>query len=673
MTKPIAPRAFVVSPTGIPVFTASGAQLVLGTDPAQAHDRFTAAYLELDVSVCANTFGITPCTATGTKCYNTFSTCKDKPNFIQTVQTLKFCLRGMPAQPGQTARPYLTNIDIAPTEIQPGKGLAIRSRATCTLVDETDNDTELDPYVDTRAAVAGGTFWRRFQARHLYTFGRPARIRRGFLAEPYSEVYFEEQRFIIDSIAGPDSSGAIKITLADPIKLLEKAVIPAATDGKLVVEFPDTYFTGFIQSSTLTTVVLPNGASAINAEYDGMEIFITGGAGSGQRRVLSGYVGTTLTATVAAWNVLPDTTSQFEIVRLRIDVGSGNGAQYGDSGYFRISDEIIRFSSRSNDVLILTDGTYRAQFGTTRESHNFDKQVQLCKVWSSARVRDVVQELLEAGGIATQYIDTTMLAFEDETWLREVAYITTCRSKPETIINELSNLCEDLNLMVWWNPVAQLVQFKVNVPNISASGEAYTNDTMILKSVDISRMDGSRLTQTAQYYDIRSATDNERENKNYLRAEVRIDTEAQSDLEYADTRTDVQQSSWLSAANEIHVSALVARRLSYVRDAPYEIAFDIDRMTPVELGELADVTTDLLTDTEGNAKVSRCRILSVSEESDKREVVAQTTTFAGRRYAFIAPNGQANFGSATANEKRYAYICNASGLMSDGTAGYLII
>ena len=35
---------------------------------------------------CANTFGVSPCTATGVPCYNTYKACADTPHFVKTTK-----------------------------------------------------------------------------------------------------------------------------------------------------------------------------------------------------------------------------------------------------------------------------------------------------------------------------------------------------------------------------------------------------------------------------------------------------------------------------------------------------------------------------------------------------------------------------------------------------------
>ena len=72
--------------------------------------------------------------------------------------------------------------------------------------------------------------------------------------------------------------------------------------------------TGTAQSGTSTGIVLAAAVAASDDAYNGMVIRITGGTGSGQRRLITDYVGATDTATVnKAWDTEPDATSTYSI------------------------------------------------------------------------------------------------------------------------------------------------------------------------------------------------------------------------------------------------------------------------------------------------------------------------------------------------------------------------
>lgn len=71
---------------------------------------------------------------------------------------------------------------------------------------------------------------------------------------------------------------------------------------------------GTLASATSTTAVLHAGASGVDGAFTGSAILITSGLGEGQIRMITGYVGASKTATVAAWTTTPTGSSTYAIV-----------------------------------------------------------------------------------------------------------------------------------------------------------------------------------------------------------------------------------------------------------------------------------------------------------------------------------------------------------------------
>jgi len=647
------------------------------------HERLAGTVLELDLDKCKLNFGTTnefgTCTATGEKCTNTFKTCKDTVNYRKGTYTWKFCTRGMRLPAGDPMRPYVLGIAIAPAEIDPSKGLAVRSHTTITLEDEPCPDNEGDPYIAGRAMAATGTFWTRLLARTKNAAGRPARLRRGFITEPWSWDTFQTEHYIVETIRGPDRQGRFSVELSDTIRLLDRTQIPVATDGKLAADLPAVSNSGTAQSGTSTKIRLAATASAVDDFYNGQEVLILQNTGAGQRRVILDYAGATRDATVAAWSVNPDSTSTYEVVPLKLTLDAGKGSQYPDPAgtggreFVRSGDEVIRYTGRTGDVLSWTDGTHRAQFGTTRADHNIDAGVQLCRAWFEAPPETVVQDIQNEGGMPDAFIDLSGLAAEAADWLSIGALITACISAPEKASDLLKDVLIDLNLLCWWDPVAQLVRFKSDMPALGSTLDVFTDDELVEGATQADALDAERITRAAIYYDPRAATLNLKEPKNFARAAVQIDLDAESGNEYGDVRPEVRYSRWFSANNSNFARARVARLLGRRRDAPVRLKFQLDPRNEMGLGELMEVTSRALVDKITGAPTPvRMRVTKKNDRLTHLEMEARSTNL-GRRYFFIGPAALPDYGSASAAERQYGYISDANGLMSDGSTGYAII
>lgn len=187
--------------------------------------RTPCTLCKMTVDVCALTFGAAPCTATGTECYNTFKTCKDKINYDRTTKELKFTSNDAPL-PFIGPLPYIMATDYLPTEIK--DKLTVKGRVKITLADEPCQDNLLDPYVGNRASVAGGTFWKRFLARWDNWKNRPFAIYEGFVG--IDEADFEQRwAGVTDNITM--SGGKINIEVIDLLEDLSKISIPPKLSG----------------------------------------------------------------------------------------------------------------------------------------------------------------------------------------------------------------------------------------------------------------------------------------------------------------------------------------------------------------------------------------------------------------------------------------------------------
>lgn len=610
-------------------------------------------------------------------CYNVFlgdSPCQDTANFVKGTKTVKFGDRGMPIVPGETVRPYLTAAAFTPTEISTKKGLAMRSQTSFTLTDEPARD-DLDKYVTDRATEASGTWWTRLIARNPNAVGRPARARRGYAVTPWDWNVFQTELYVVDAIKGPDAGGRVTVVCSDPIKLLDRNTVPIVTEGKLTAELAGVKHSGNVVAASSTSVTLPPTAPPEDGALDGYEIAILENTGAGQRRALSGYVGATRTGTVAAWSVVPDTTSTYEVTPLSLTLTAGKGARYtdpatsGKSEYVRIGDEVIRYTAKSTDTLSWPDGTYRAQFGTARAKHNANAVVTLCRAWIDQPAKTVIEEICNEAGLADSYLDLTGLATEDTDWLAG-GRITACIADPEKASGLLGDLLTDLLMMTWWDPVAQKVKFKVDMPELAVAGATINADKLMLGKTQVERLDAERITQAWIDFALRSATSDQDKRQSYENIRGIIDGTAESVNGYNDVRPGIRQSRWLTGANENLAASNAARRLARLRDVPARIKFHLDPMHEATLGELVDIATVKFASASGTAKTVRCRIVRKKDTGGHFEMEALTTIFA-RRYAFICPNGYPNYPSATSDQRQRAFISSGA-TMSDGSSAYLI-
>lgn len=202
--------------------------------------RRPVTVVELELDFCANTYGTAPCTAsvgmTGLqKCFNTFSTCQDTPNFSKTSKVYRFTSESSFLPIGEQIYPCIKSVDIAPVQIDP-KGFSVSASVTVQLKDFPHHDRGVDPYTADRSydPETRGTFFGKLRGRNPYTENRIMRVMEGYIDDDRT-IQSRTRTYFIDRIEGPDANGNVKIIGKDALRFAdaEKAKAPAVSKGSL--------------------------------------------------------------------------------------------------------------------------------------------------------------------------------------------------------------------------------------------------------------------------------------------------------------------------------------------------------------------------------------------------------------------------------------------------------
>ena len=206
-------------------------------------------YIELDLDRCSLTYGSSPCTAaigvTGErKCFNCLATCQDKDHYASETVTARYSKASGALPVEIDAIPSIQDVSLRPQKLELGESIGIRASMTVTLKDHRYPDTgpEGDRYLDDRDydPYTLGTYFGKFRTRYPYTRFNDIRLIRGTSDQPLDQM--ETRHFIVDSVAGPTSSGTFTITAKDALKLADgdKAQAPLLSDGYLSADISDT-------------------------------------------------------------------------------------------------------------------------------------------------------------------------------------------------------------------------------------------------------------------------------------------------------------------------------------------------------------------------------------------------------------------------------------------------
>lgn len=582
--------------------------------------------VEIDIERCSLTYGTSPCAAalgtTGVrKCYNTFKTCQDVPNFARVTETLRFAMNEHGFDIADRIYPCLSRaVSTNPAKINLGGvndkagPLGKRARVTVNLSNFRDPDVWFDKYQSERISGAAqtdeggynpaerGTFFSKLRNRFPYYVGRPLRVLEGEVGQALSAM--RTRHYVITSWKGPDASGNVEIIAKDVLDLAEnkKALCPAPKTGMLGSD---------IGTGNVSFSLIPAGV--------GIE-------------------------------------------------------QYESTGRATIGSEIVSFA-RSGDLVTLTG---RGLDGTTAASHSMNDLFQQSYRVENASIANVAYDLLtNFANIPTSFITLSDWQAEATRWLAGFD-LTTTIPKPTGVQDLLGELAQ-MGVIWWWDDINQKIIMRANRPlNPDEIPPKLGDDAVFIeKSTRIADLDDQRLSRVLYYHGVIDATRELDNPSNYRRAALPVDLSAESDNEYDQIRLYEVFNRWLGDGNTSVADAVAARLVNRYRDTPVEItfSFDVKDRNSVVPATPVEITSHLIENDTGLPVASQFQITSVEDVvfGHRYKATAQTYDFAGR-YGGITENNRPTYTSSNADQRRRGtYIVDGSTLVfGDGTTPYLM-
>jgi hypothetical protein len=499
------------------------------TTEAAKFGRIPTTFVECDMDFCANVYGNAPCTASvgvtgAAKCYNTYATCQDKPNFVKTTKTYRFCDQNADLPVGISAIPLLKSVSFASQEITPGKGLGVRGSVSVRLIDAPFPDTEIDPYWRERTYDTNnqGTFWGKFKARNPFYENRVLRVRRGYLSAPFSWTNFIDSVYVIEQLQGISKDDGVTLVAKDILKLADdkKALFPKPSNGRLAAD---------------------------------------------------------ITAIQTSFTLAP----------------SGIGTEYAASGKVAISGELMAFT-RVGDVFTIT----RGESNTVAESHKLDDTVQQVGIFEGTKVQDVIYTLLTSySGISTSYIDKPEWDAEANAHLAGVFSVEI--PEPTGINTLVGELTEQGTCRVWWDEIAQLIQFRAIKPLPTGLPTLSDDSHFLTKSIDVKTDTNQRISTVLIYFAQKKPTEKLDELKNYALRVATPNLEAISSLEYGSNLIKKVLSRWFKTTSQGRANALADALLKTYRDPPAVLEFSLTPSLQLKVGDLFYAQTRKMQDVTG--------------------------------------------------------------------------
>lgn len=587
-------------------------------------------WIEIEVDRCTLTYGNAPCTAalgvTGEdKCYNSWETCQDQPNFDKAAFFIRFCEPAADLPRAFTFAdaglpvflPFLRSVTHSPSLPDPGESLGLRAQLDVQLLDAPHHDIGLDKYVTERAfdPQAAGLMLRKLRVRFPHYLGRRLRWYQGYLTDSPAPADFRVREYIIERFEGPDTRGRVRIVAKDLLKLLddERAQAPMKSRGELA--------TAFAEAAAITTIDVD---TSDTAEYD-------------------------------------------------LKAGE-------TEDYVRIGNEVFTYTGVTvvdADSVQLTGVTRAAPspYVTEADDHELGDAVQRCRYFSGT-VPEVVEELLvDYAGIDASFLPTTDWDTEWTTWLagNDIARLVTEPEGVRTLVNEI--IGSTLTWAFWFDEIEQEIKYRAIRPADIDDVVVDLNDDqhLVADSIQIVDQPDYIRNEVQVLYGQIDPTARRDEVENYRRGLVVIDADSQSENELGQRRIKRVFARWHPSSNDAVVRQFADRTLSARTKNLMTVEFKLDRKDEnIQTAQFADLTTIYLLNALGVPNTTRVQVLRVAAHGEAVTYRAREDFFKPSAFGRLAPVALDGllWTAATDDQKaRYMFLADATGEFSNGDAG----
>lgn len=346
--------------------------------------------------------------------------------------------------------------------------------------------------------------------------------------------------------------------------------------------------------------------------------------------------------------------------------------EYPTSGYGVIGSEVVIFT-RSGDTITLTG---RAVRGSEVSSHAEGDTFQVAIDYEDKYISEVMDDLLSNyTDIDASYLPTADWQQEAERWASTLKLFTTI-TEP-TPVAELLGELSVLGATIWWDDVDQEIKLSISKPVEPFTTPKSITDDENIKKISQEDKDEDRLTQIHFYVDQSDPTESVDNKSNYNQIRVTVDTEAELEDSYNDTRIREVFCRWLNQGETAVVRIRSLRLLQRFNSAPKRFKMKLDaKDIDISLAEVLSLSSRIVTDETGKPTPTLVEVIKKSEPIAGHEVdiEAQAYLYEGK-YGYIMANTANPYGSATDLEKSTgAYIVDEATLeFPDGAEPYVII
>lgn len=585
--------------------------------------RESVTIVELQQPRCSLRFGVGACTATGVpKCYNTWSSCKVR-NLYDGLGSIRW--RFIKDKPGNWPVGDFSSANSLATNAIPVPGLDV-SVAAGSLNAAGILDGKSPAGVRSRVTVTMGDFPWNDAFGDFYLADRTGLPARNFWACWMARNMFWGGMYlrIYDGYAG-DSLAAMR----QRVFVLDNVSGP---DGN-----------GKVTLSGLDPLML---ATQRKSKFpEDMDVRLTAAITAVQ---------TTIRVTTA------------ETAKLTKQYGNLTGIYH-----MKIGNEVFSYTGTTlidTGVYDLT-GCVRGVVGTAATAA-LDTRCQRVGRYVDMPTWEIAyDQLVNHTPLPAAYVDHIDWADEGDTYLptlRSTAWVL----EPTLVDDLLGELCQQGQFYFWWDEYAITTRMQAVRPPRGTVTTLESAGNIVARSAELTREPDSLITRAFVYYGL-SDPFKSSEPGAYLVVNGRIE----GDVEHPNAAGGAKPLSILArwVNTEAHAVQIIQRILSRYATVPRFLTLRLDaKDRTITVGDVCDVTTKEIVDTEGRLQSDRWQVISWKEvqPGEVYLIDLQTYDYVGS-FAYWMADTANDWASATDDEKLIgAWWADDDGKYPDGTPGY---
>lgn len=581
-------------------------------------------FVELRQPRCSLRFGVGACPATGTpKCYNTWGTCPNALTKAAFVATGRIRWRFVANRPGNFAVGDFAAADDPATNAMPVEGLSVStSKAELNVAGILDGKSPLG--VRATCTVSMQDFVWDDHVGDFYLGDRTALPKRMFWA-----VWTARNAFFggMEIVVYDGYEGEALSAMRQRLYILDNVDGPDAS-GRVTLRGVDPLIQAEGQTSKFPPAMDVKLVSAINTTQTTIQV------------------------------VTNDETN------LSRDLGIG-----GPKGVI-VGSEIMFYTGYT----VVTPGIYdltgvtRGVLNTAASTAAAMARVQRIGYFKDVPTWECGQYLLEEHTPVDPALLSPSWADEGDTYLSTFRSDTVIPA-PTSVETLLGEICQQGMFYMWWDEYAQLIEMQAVRPPRFAVTTIGMEGEIMARSAELRREPQSLLTRVFVYYQPVDPTKSDKANFRVIDGVIESLNEAEQAAGKPFTLEVLAR--WIMT--DAHAQSLIARILSRYREVPRFLSIRVSaKDRTITVGDVCDVTTAQIVDSEGRFQSQRWQVVSWSEVTPGEVYLLDLQTYELRgRFGVWMDASAPDYLAATDEERANGgWWSDAAGLMSDGSDGY---